>query len=132
MWLFKQALVILCNVRKPKMNSPKLFCNLESLSFRQIAFGKFFKSRKQFQILVRSTNNFHENRKQFTIQGSFQNSENSLKSRKIFCHVTLAPVVELCYDTAHCVALGCSRSTWSHHANGLNCTTCIVMFCLKC
>ena len=33
-----------------------------------------------------------------------------------------------CHDTAHRVALGCTRSTWSHYANGLNCAKYIEMF----
>ena len=37
----------------------------------------------------------------------------------------------LCHDTAHRVALDCTRSTWSHYANGLNCNKCIEMFCYK-
>ena len=35
------------------------------------------------------------------------------------------------HDTAHRVALDCTRSTWSHYANGLNCDKCIEMFCYK-
>ena len=44
-------------------------------------------------LIHRFTNNFHENRKQFRIKESFQNPENFLNYRKIFCHVTLAPAV---------------------------------------
>ena len=64
-------------------------------------------------LIHRSTYNFHENRKYFTIQESFQesfqNPENFRKSRKTFCHVTLAPVVGTLsrYSTlCHLVALG--------------------------
>ena len=37
-----------------------------------------------------------------------------------------------CHDTAHRVALGCTRSTWSRCANGLNCAKYIEMFYHKC
>ena len=80
-------------------------------------------------LIHRSTNNFHENRKWFTIQESFQNPENPSKSRKIFCHVILALVV----STLSQYSTSCRiRSTWSHYANGLNCNKGIEMFCHKC
>ena len=35
------------------------------------------------------------------------------------------------HDTAHRVALDCTKSTWSHYANRLNCNKCTEMFCYK-
>ena len=105
-------------VRKPKRGNPKILCKFEKI-LRLESTNRFWKvcqiekTISNPDLIHRSTYNFHENRKYFTIQESFQesfqNPENFRKSRKTFCHVTLAPVVGTLsrYSTlCHLVALG--------------------------
>ena len=85
------------------LSLPKAIC-YES---RKGTIPKYFAtSKKIFRIDI-----FFENRKQFTIQESFQNPEHFRKSRKILCHLTLAPVVSTLSRYTHRAALGCTRST---------------------
>ena len=72
------------------------------------------------------------------IENSLQ-SKNLSKIQKIFANQEkyfvsghLQQQFALCHQTAHCVALGSTRSIWSQYANRLNCTKCLVMFCHKC
>ena len=51
-------------------------------------------------------------------------SKNLSKVQKIFANREEWSVIG--HDTAHCVALSCARSTWSHYAKGLNCTKCLL------
>ena len=71
-----------------RYGSRKIFCRSEknnpnlTVSFRKIAFEKFVKSRKQFQILVK----FIDSQTNFTkIENSLQ-SENLSKIQKIFAN----------------------------------------------
>ena len=71
--------------------NPKKY--LESISFRQIALKKFFKSRKQLQILIQFID-----LQTIKIRNSLQSKNLSkilkiCEPRKIYCHVTLARVV---------------------------------------
>ena len=87
-------------LRKPRRDNRKIFCKSEKILRIDITCTNRFWKVCQLEktilnpgLVHRSTDNFCENRKKFTIQESFQDPGNLRKSRKIFCHVTLAPVV---------------------------------------
>ena len=86
------------------MNSPKLFCNLESLSFRQIAFGKFFKSAEMVrskQITFMKIENSLQSKDLFKIQRILSNQENILSRDTCTSSRTLLRHSALCHTRLH-------------------------------